>query len=177
MFPFDSPENIRKPKVYCCFQGDKNGTLGRKVLNKFIISYVIIHKYSKHVYNVVVSYKIIIQWQRSGNLPNMLKILVNRVPWSLLTEVPEKPKYPSTQVPCVSKYPSTLRVPECLKCSSTLGSRVPLVPKCHGCFYCPSVWSSLSARVSWVQKCSSAYRVPTDCSNWTQFFVFVCPNK
>ena len=85
MFPFDSPENIRKPKVYCCFQGDKNGTLGRKVLNKLIISnHIIIHKYFKHVYlkcdNVVVSYKIIIQWRRSGNLPNMPKILVNRVP-------------------------------------------------------------------------------------------------
>ena len=152
MFPFDSPENIRKPKVYCCFQGDKNGTLGRKVLNKLIISnHIIIHKYFKHVYlkcdNVVVSYKIIIQWRRSGNLPNMPKILVNRVPWSLLTEVPEKPKYPSAQVPCVSKYPGTLRVPECLKC--------------HECFYCPGVWGNLSIRVPWVQKCSSAYRVPT----------------
>ena len=30
MFPFDPPENIRKPKVFWCFQGDLKGTLGRK---------------------------------------------------------------------------------------------------------------------------------------------------
>ena len=33
MFPFDPPENIRKPKVFSCFQGDQKGTLGRKGLN------------------------------------------------------------------------------------------------------------------------------------------------
>ena len=33
MFPFDPRENIRKPKVFCCFQGDQKGTLGRKGLN------------------------------------------------------------------------------------------------------------------------------------------------
>ena len=32
MFPYDPPENIRKPKVFCCFQGDQKGTLGRKGL-------------------------------------------------------------------------------------------------------------------------------------------------
>ena len=31
MFPFDPPENIRKPKVFC-FQGDQKGTLGSKGL-------------------------------------------------------------------------------------------------------------------------------------------------
>ena len=29
MFPFDPPENIPKPKVFLCFQGDQKGTLGR----------------------------------------------------------------------------------------------------------------------------------------------------
>ena len=33
MFPFDPPENIRKPKVFRCFQGDQKGTLGSKGLN------------------------------------------------------------------------------------------------------------------------------------------------
>ena len=33
MFPFDPPENIRKRKVFSCFQGDQKGTLGRKGLN------------------------------------------------------------------------------------------------------------------------------------------------
>ena len=28
MLPFDPPENIRKPKVFRCFQGDQEGTLG-----------------------------------------------------------------------------------------------------------------------------------------------------
>ena len=32
LFPFDPPENIRKPKVFWCFQGDQKGTLGRKGL-------------------------------------------------------------------------------------------------------------------------------------------------
>ena len=32
MFPFDPPENIRKPKVFWCFQGDQKGTLGSKGL-------------------------------------------------------------------------------------------------------------------------------------------------
>ena len=31
MFPFDPPENIRKPKMG--FQGDQKGALGRKGLN------------------------------------------------------------------------------------------------------------------------------------------------
>ena len=32
MFPFDPSENIRKPLVFCCFQRDQKGTLGRKGL-------------------------------------------------------------------------------------------------------------------------------------------------
>ena len=32
MFPFDPPENIRKPLVFYHFQGDQKGTLGRKGL-------------------------------------------------------------------------------------------------------------------------------------------------
>ena len=32
MFPFDPPENIRKPLVFGCFQGDQKGTLERKGL-------------------------------------------------------------------------------------------------------------------------------------------------
>ena len=32
MFPFDTPENIRKSKVFRCFQGDQKWTLGRKKL-------------------------------------------------------------------------------------------------------------------------------------------------
>ena len=32
MFPFDPPENIRKPKVFWCFQGYQKGTLRRKGL-------------------------------------------------------------------------------------------------------------------------------------------------
>ena len=32
MFPFDPPENIRKPKVFGCFRGDQKGTLGSKGL-------------------------------------------------------------------------------------------------------------------------------------------------
>ena len=35
MFPFDPPENIRKPLVFGCFQGDQKGTLGRKGLIYF----------------------------------------------------------------------------------------------------------------------------------------------
>ena len=32
MFPFDPPENIRKPLVFCFFKGDQKGALGRKGL-------------------------------------------------------------------------------------------------------------------------------------------------
>ena len=32
MFSFDPPENITKPLVFRCFQGDQKGTLGRKSL-------------------------------------------------------------------------------------------------------------------------------------------------
>ena len=34
MFSFDSPENIGKPKVIWCFQGDQKGTLGIKGLRQ-----------------------------------------------------------------------------------------------------------------------------------------------
>ena len=32
MFPFDPLENIRKPLLFSCFQGDQKRTLGRKEL-------------------------------------------------------------------------------------------------------------------------------------------------
>ena len=34
-FPFDPPENIRKPLVLWCVQGDQKGILGGKELNKY----------------------------------------------------------------------------------------------------------------------------------------------
>ena len=34
MFPFDPPENIRKPKVFLIFQGDQRRTLGSKGLRE-----------------------------------------------------------------------------------------------------------------------------------------------
>ena len=39
MFPFHPPENIRKPLVFLCFQGDQMGTLGSKGLkyNNFLL--------------------------------------------------------------------------------------------------------------------------------------------
>ena len=39
MFPFDLSENIRKPLVFLCFQGDQKETLGRKGL-KVIYSFI-----------------------------------------------------------------------------------------------------------------------------------------
>ena len=41
MFPFDPPENIRKPWVFWRFQGDQKGTMGRKVLNIFSVVLVL----------------------------------------------------------------------------------------------------------------------------------------
>ena len=38
MFHFDPPENIRKPLVFWCFQGDQKGTLGSKGLSKNILN-------------------------------------------------------------------------------------------------------------------------------------------
>ena len=32
IFPFDPPENIKKPKFFQCFWGDQTGTLGKKKL-------------------------------------------------------------------------------------------------------------------------------------------------
>ena len=40
MFPFDPPENIRKPKVFWCFQGDQKGTLGSKGLKKHFANFM-----------------------------------------------------------------------------------------------------------------------------------------
>ena len=36
MFPFDPPENIKKPAVFICFQGDQKGILGRKGFKIFV---------------------------------------------------------------------------------------------------------------------------------------------
>ena len=36
MFPFDPPENNRKPLVFCCFQGDQKGILGKKGLRRIL---------------------------------------------------------------------------------------------------------------------------------------------
>ena len=38
MLPFDPPENIRKPSVFWCFQGDQKGTLGRKGLKHLYLN-------------------------------------------------------------------------------------------------------------------------------------------
>ena len=32
MFFFDPPENIKKPKIFSCFQGHEKGTFGEKGL-------------------------------------------------------------------------------------------------------------------------------------------------
>ena len=42
MFPFNPPENIRKPKVFWCFQGDQRGSLGSKGLTWSIFFCVMI---------------------------------------------------------------------------------------------------------------------------------------
>ena len=34
MFPIDPPENIRKVKIFWCYQGDQKGTSGRKGLRE-----------------------------------------------------------------------------------------------------------------------------------------------
>ena len=48
MFPFDPPENIRKPKVSLCFQGGQKGTLERQglssVINPFLVNVSILYK-------------------------------------------------------------------------------------------------------------------------------------
>ena len=33
MFSFDPPENIRKPKIFWCFQGGSEGKIGKKMVN------------------------------------------------------------------------------------------------------------------------------------------------
>ena len=40
MFPFDPPENIRKPKVLQCFKGDQKKTLEKKV-KKYLLCVLI----------------------------------------------------------------------------------------------------------------------------------------
>ena len=58
MFPFDPLENIRKPLVFWCFQGDQKGTLGRKGLRRSISirrgflqdSYKI---FTRHMYDLI----------------------------------------------------------------------------------------------------------------------------
>ena len=37
VFPFDPPENIRKPLVFWCFQGDQKETLGKNGLKYNIL--------------------------------------------------------------------------------------------------------------------------------------------
>ena len=49
MFPIDPLENIRKPLVFWCFQGDQNGTLGSKWLNQTGI-FCIFYNYTKHCF-------------------------------------------------------------------------------------------------------------------------------
>ena len=39
MFPFDPPENIRKPKVFLCFQGGLKGNIGKKRVKIFCQEY------------------------------------------------------------------------------------------------------------------------------------------
>ena len=43
MLPFDHPENIGKPKVFSCFQGDEKGALGRKGLKSLMANLSILH--------------------------------------------------------------------------------------------------------------------------------------
>ena len=76
-------------------------------------------KYFKLVYltcaNVLVSLKVNIQWWRTKNLANIVKMPVNGVPWSLLSKCL---KCASAQVPWVL---------ECLKCHSASSTRVSWV--------------------------------------------------
>ena len=37
MYPFDPPQNIRKPLVFLCFKEDQKGTLGRNGLKSFFV--------------------------------------------------------------------------------------------------------------------------------------------
>ena len=49
MFPFDPPENIRKPLVFLCFQGDQKGTLGSKGLIVYMKHITPSHPDSEHL--------------------------------------------------------------------------------------------------------------------------------
>ena len=40
MLPFDSPENIRTPKVFWFFEGDQKATLERKGLRHFCLTFL-----------------------------------------------------------------------------------------------------------------------------------------
>ena len=37
MFPFDLPENIRKPKAFSCFQEDQKATLRKKKVKEQVV--------------------------------------------------------------------------------------------------------------------------------------------
>ena len=73
-----------------------------------------LNKYFKHVYltcgNVLVSFKVNIQWSQSRNLANIVKMPVYGVPWSLLNKVSR-----------------VSWVPECLKCHSASSTRMSWV--------------------------------------------------
>ena len=53
MFPFDPPENIRKPLVFWCFQGDQIGTLGSKGLKQNNVTST-----HEQVVNIYIAYEI-----------------------------------------------------------------------------------------------------------------------
>ena len=62
MFPFDPPENIRKPLVFWCFQGDQKGTFERKRLimvvnlERWLEEYIhIFEKYFRDVFGTLLN--------------------------------------------------------------------------------------------------------------------------
>ena len=95
-----------------------------------------------------------IQW-KSGELANMLKMVVNGVHWGLLNKVPQVPW-----------------VPKCLKCPGTLSARVPWVPWVPDNLEYPSVLSGS------IPEClQSVNRAPTECPIGTKFLTIVFSNK
>ena len=74
MFPFDPPENIRKPKVFWCFQGDQNGTLGSKGLTWSSTStYVVVET--------------LLLWLFLDFKPSYMPFMIQKRLWSLSTKV------------------------------------------------------------------------------------------
>ena len=67
MFPFDPPENIRKPKVFWCFQGDQKGTFGRKGLT--LRNNVPL----KNNYEIILNYKMNFEIQNAENRSTLQK--------------------------------------------------------------------------------------------------------